>query len=102
MGQGMVTISEPDCTGCDLCIAHCPFEALLPLADCADHRTKRAVIVVEARCVGCLTCIGSCPTGALTEISIPPDAEQSPLLLDTGTPAVESVPRWSRDGIGTA
>ncbi|MGY8728588.1 MAG: 4Fe-4S binding protein, partial [Candidatus Poseidoniales archaeon] len=28
----MVAITESDCTGCDLCISHCPFEALLPLA----------------------------------------------------------------------
>ena len=25
MGQSMVAITEADCTGCDLCIPHCPF-----------------------------------------------------------------------------
>ena len=104
MGQSMVAIVEPDCTGCDLCISHCPFEALLPLASNPEHRkhSKRPVVVVEEQCVGCLSCIGSCPTGALHEVAIPIDASQSPLLLMPDSPDTEPVNRWKKGGIGWA
>ncbi|MGB0516596.1 MAG: 4Fe-4S binding protein, partial [Poseidonia sp.] len=54
MGQAMVAIVEDDCTGCDLCILHCPFEALLPLQVNPPGRShpKRPVVVLEQRCVG--------------------------------------------------
>ena len=59
MVQAMVSITQGACTGCDLCITFCPFEALLPLTERpADHpHAKRPVVVVEASCVGCLSCI---------------------------------------------
>ena len=49
MGQAMVAIVEDDCTGCDLCILHCPFEALLPLQVNPPGRkhAKRPVVVLE-------------------------------------------------------
>ena len=103
MGQAMVEIIEPDCTGCDLCITHCPFEALLPLSECAPHRKKRAVVVLNATCVGCLSCIGSCPTGALREVVLPPDSTASPLLTERDDdPDVVYVARWSSDGVAWA
>ena len=99
MGQAMVEIIEPDCTGCDLCITHCPFEALLPLSDCPDGRRKRPVVVLNEKCVGCLSCLGSCPTSALREVIIPAESEISPLIVDReGAPYVESVNRWGKDG----
>ncbi|MCH1422193.1 MAG: 4Fe-4S binding protein [Candidatus Poseidoniaceae archaeon] len=101
MGQSMVAITEPDCTGCDLCITHCPFEALLPLAANPANRThsKRPVVVVASQCVGCLSCIGSCPTGALHEVQTPLDASQSPLLLMPKPPVTETVNRWKKGGV---
>ncbi|MCH1540122.1 MAG: 4Fe-4S binding protein [Candidatus Poseidonia sp.] len=98
MGQSMVAIVQDDCTGCDLCITHCPFEALLPLAVNPEGRTKakRPVVVVEAQCVGCLSCIGSCPTDALHEISVPVSTEESPLLNPSQPPLTEKVVRWKK------
>jgi len=98
MGQSMVAIVQEDCTGCDLCIFHCPFEALLPLEENPEGRSraKRPVVVVENRCVGCLSCIGSCPTDALHEISVPPIALDSPLLNKTVPPRTELVLRWKK------
>ena len=104
MGQSMVAITEADCTGCDLCIPHCPFEALLPLTENPAERThkKRPVVVVASQCVGCLSCIGSCPTKALHEILMPPLSKQSPLLLETEDPKTETVQRWGKKGLGWA
>lgn len=98
MGQSMVAIIEEDCTGCDLCIYHCPFEALLPLAVNPSGRThpKRPVIVVEQNCVGCLSCIGSCPTDALHEVGVPPISLESPLLNPSAQEETEVVKRWKK------
>ncbi|PXY71120.1 MAG: hypothetical protein CXX83_00615 [Methanobacteriota archaeon] len=103
MGQAMVAIDEPKCTGCDLCIHHCPFEALLPLSECPPDRKKRPVVVLNENCVGCLSCIGSCPTDALYEIVVPPNAEITPLVISRSTdPAVTSILRWGKGGKGWA
>ena len=104
MGQSMVAITEADCTGCDLCIPHCPFEALLPLNENPKDRKhkKRPVIVLASQCVGCLSCIGSCPTKALHEILIPPITTTSPLLIPADDPQIETILRWGRKGIGWA
>lgn len=99
----MVAITESDCTGCDLCIAHCPFEALLPLVETPPGRRKRPVQVVVDHCVGCLSCIGSCPTGALYEVAMPPPFAASPLAIgDADAAPVERVLRWSKTGLGVA
>ena len=104
MGQSMVAITEENCTGCDLCISHCPFEALLPLAENPKHRKhgKRPVIVVVNNCVGCLSCIGSCPTDALYEITIPQNAIQSILMNPTEPKPTQPVNRWNKGGLGVA
>jgi NAD-dependent dihydropyrimidine dehydrogenase PreA subunit len=99
MGQAMVAITEEDCTGCDLCIPFCPFEALLPLAVNTRGKGKRPVIVVEKSCVGCLSCIGSCPTGALFEIPIPIDSKASPLMNPSSQYLTEIVERFSKQAI---
>jgi len=104
MGQAMVAITMDDCTGCDLCISHCPFEALLPLLENPLGRAhpKRPVVVVESNCVGCLSCIGSCPTSALHEVKTPPVTASSPLLISQSYPDVQIVNRWKKNGLGHA
>ena len=98
MGQAMVAIVQDDCTGCDLCITHCPFEALLPLKNNpeARKRPKRPVVVIEENCVGCLSCIGSCPTDALHEVILPPISLESPLLDPSKRPETEPFNRWKK------
>ncbi len=94
----MVAIVQDDCTGCDLCITHCPFEALLPLKVNPEgrKRSKRPVVVIEENCVGCLSCIGSCPTDALHEVHSPPISLQSPLLNPSPRPETEPFNRWKK------
>ena len=99
MGQAMVAITEEDCTGCDLCIPFCPFEALLPLLENTREKEKRPVIVIEKNCVGCLSCIGACPTGALFEVSIPPNSKVSPLMNPSSQYLTEIVERFSKQAI---
>lgn len=96
----MVAITQIDCTGCDLCINHCPFEALLPLKNVPIGMRKRPVIVVETECVGCLSCIGSCPTNALHEKMMPENAVESPLMSPSASPETDSILRWGKNGIG--
>ncbi|HJM54802.1 MAG TPA: 4Fe-4S binding protein [Poseidonia sp.] len=98
MGQAMVAIVQDDCTGCDMCITHCPFEALLPLKNNPEGRkkAKRPIVVIEENCVGCLSCIGSCPTDALQEVLSPPISLQSPLLNPPPSPETETFNRWKK------
>ena len=102
MTQSMVAISQSDCTGCDQCITHCPFEALLPALEIPPGMSKRPIIVVESRCVGCLSCIGSCPTIALHELVVPPIAIESPLKATSGPVESEKIVRWGKYGLGVA
>ena len=100
MGQAMVAIVQDQCTGCDMCITHCPFEALLPLNFNPEGRkhNKRPVVVIEENCVGCLSCIGSCPTNALYEVTNPPISLHSPLLNPESRPDVIRINRWGKGG----
>jgi ferredoxin/mono/diheme cytochrome c family protein len=67
----VVAIDDDACTGCELCIADCPFEALT-MRDRTDvdpdggTQARRPIAVVDAsRCVGCGICVGSCSFGAM-------------------------------------
>ena len=50
------------CSGCRLCVADCPYEAVVmrPRSD-GMHFTEQAVVVPD-RCVSCGICVGSCPS----------------------------------------
>jgi ferredoxin/mono/diheme cytochrome c family protein len=67
----VVVIDEQACTGCDLCVIDCPYQALAMVdRSDADERdgtqARRPVAVVDAdACVGCGICIGSCSFGAM-------------------------------------
>lgn len=51
-----------DCSGCRLCVADCPYEAVVmrPRSD-GMHFLEEAVVVPD-RCVSCGICVGACPS----------------------------------------
>ena len=56
-----VIVDENACTGCELCVHDCPYDALA-----MTTRDDKAVAVVDnAQCVACGICIGSCSFAAL-------------------------------------
>jgi ferredoxin len=60
----VVVIDEAACTGCDLCVVDCPYEAL-SLVESATSRRGSIAVVDAAACVGCGICVGSCSFGAM-------------------------------------
>lgn len=67
----VVAIDADACTGCELCVADCPYQALsmqdVTVVDAdAGTQARRPVAVVDASaCVGCGICVGSCSFGAM-------------------------------------
>ncbi len=52
-----------ECSGCGLCVADCPYEALYMQARTDGHRRFNAeVMVIPKNCVSCGICVGSCPS----------------------------------------
>ncbi|MCB0990010.1 MAG: cytochrome b N-terminal domain-containing protein, partial [Acidimicrobiales bacterium] len=61
----VVEVLEDKCTGCDLCVADCPYMAL-SMVQIGDTEGTRGLAVVDPdACVGCGICLGSCSFGAL-------------------------------------
>jgi len=53
-------VNELTCTGCQQCIATCPYTAIEYLAD------KQKASVIEALCKGCGTCTAACPSKSIS------------------------------------
>lgn len=51
-------IDEEACSGCQTCVAMCPFTAISYDSD------KQVSVVNEVLCKGCGTCVSACPSGA--------------------------------------
>lgn len=52
-----------ECSGCGLCVADCPYEALYMQARTDGHRRFGGeVMVIPKNCVSCGICVGSCPS----------------------------------------
>lgn len=51
-------VDEDRCSGCQTCIALCPYKAI-------THDAERKIAVIDqALCKGCGTCVAACPSGA--------------------------------------
>ncbi|WP_347246119.1 CoB--CoM heterodisulfide reductase iron-sulfur subunit A family protein [Thermogutta sp.] len=51
-------VNEEVCSGCRVCIALCPFDAITP------DEEKQVAVIDPALCKGCGTCVAACPSGA--------------------------------------
>ncbi|MEZ5377685.1 MAG: hydrogenase iron-sulfur subunit [Acidimicrobiales bacterium] len=60
----VVVIDDAACTGCDLCVIDCPYQAL-SLVEAEGSRRGSIAVVDAAACVGCGICVGSCSFGAM-------------------------------------
>lgn len=66
-GQFAQVVSD-NCTGCSLCYADCPYEAITMVDRNDGSRFKRLATVDPARCANCGLCVGAC---AFKAIDIP-------------------------------
>jgi len=58
-----LTWDESRCTGCGVCVPHCPTQALS-----IPDRTGMKVVFDSEKCIECLNCIKHCPFGACSSI----------------------------------
>lgn len=63
-----VTIHEPLCKGCGLCIIHCPKE-VLAASERINELGYPTTVVARESCIGCANCYLICPEpGAITVV----------------------------------
>ncbi len=64
--MGIPQLEVDKCTGCNLCLESCPFEAInvIPRTDSSDYETQ--IEIVDERCAQSGFCVAACPTHALT------------------------------------
>ncbi|NNC92059.1 MAG: 4Fe-4S dicluster domain-containing protein, partial [Acidimicrobiia bacterium] len=80
-----IEVDADRCTGCRLCVADCPYDAL-HLIDPEDAPHPHLAVVTADKCVGCGICVGSCPVNALAFPGHPADAlwEETGRVAATG------------------
>ena len=60
--EPVAIVDLPQCSGCNLCVDDCPYEAIrLELRTDEHPRFKYEAQVIADKCVSCGICMGSCP-----------------------------------------
>ena len=62
---GPAVITNAQCTGCNICYAECPFDAIRMVARNDDSGYNKLAIINNKQCTACGICVGSCPTDAI-------------------------------------
>ncbi len=65
--EPVAVVYADDCSGCNLCVEDCPYEAIMLEARTGTTSTDRykhlpIAVVEESKCVSCGICTGSCPS----------------------------------------
>ncbi|MBM3123594.1 MAG: 4Fe-4S dicluster domain-containing protein [Chloroflexi bacterium] len=62
---GPAVITNDKCTGCNICFAECPFDAIrmAPRSDATGF--QKLAVIIERQCTGCGICVGACPEDAV-------------------------------------
>lgn len=62
---GPAVITDAKCTGCVLCYAECPYDAIRMVERDDDSGYQKLAMVNPVQCTGCAICVGSCPVDAI-------------------------------------
>jgi ferredoxin len=63
---GPAIVTDPKCTGCNICYAECPFDAIGMVERHDETKYHKLAIINTAQCTGCGICVGACPTDAIS------------------------------------
>jgi ferredoxin len=63
---GPALVDDPKCTGCNICYAECPFDAINMTERQAESKYNKLAVINATQCTGCGICVGACPTDAIT------------------------------------
>ncbi len=62
---GPASVTDPKCTGCNICYAECPFDAIRMNDRNDSSGYHKLAIINSMQCTGCGICVGACPTDAI-------------------------------------
>ena len=63
--DGPALVTDPKCTGCVLCYAECPYDAIRMVPRNDDSGYQKLAVINAAQCTACGICVGACPTDAI-------------------------------------
>ncbi len=58
-------VENPKCTGCNICYAECPYDAIRMIESHDETKYHKLAIINANQCTGCGICAGACPTDAI-------------------------------------
>ena len=63
--MGPAVVDDPKCTGCVLCYAECPYDAIRMVERNDDSGYQKLAVINPHQCTACGICVGSCPVDAI-------------------------------------
>jgi len=62
---GPALVTDAKCTGCNICYAECPFDAIRMVARNDNSGYQKLAVINDKQCTACGICVGACPTDAI-------------------------------------
>lgn len=62
---GPAVVIDPQCTGCNICYAECPYDAIRMVERHDETKYHKLAVINTGQCTGCGICAGACPTDAI-------------------------------------